>query len=53
MNLQGTKENPYSFSRLESFNTCPLSFYYTYIENDRGKQNIYGYLGGKTNEILE
>jgi hypothetical protein len=46
-------EKIYSFSRLETFNTCKRQFYYSYIEKLERKQNIYGFIGTRVHEILE
>lgn len=46
-------EEKYSFSRLESFHTCRRGYYYTYIEKDRGGDNIYSFLGTITHELTQ
>jgi hypothetical protein len=43
----------YSFSRLETFHSCKRSFYYNYIEKDRGGDNIYSFLGTVTHELTQ
>ena len=41
----------YSFSRM-NFN-CEYEYYKTYVEKDRGKNNIYGIMGGLCHDINE
>ena len=42
-----------SYSRLDTFHTCPRSFYYTYVEGNRGGDNIYSFIGTIAHEIVE
>lgn len=43
----------YSFSKLDMFNTCPRSYYLSYIEKVDRDNNVYGYLGGEFHDCLE
>ncbi|MEF9984180.1 MAG: PD-(D/E)XK nuclease family protein [Oscillospiraceae bacterium] len=43
----------FSFSRLDTFNNCPRSYYYTYILHQRGGDNIYSFLGTAVHEAVE
>ena len=43
----------YSYSRCENYHNCPRSYFYTYIEKNRGEDNIYSFMGSVTHEILE
>ena len=43
----------YSYSRLTTFEGCQFEYYLNYILKLKGKQNIYGFIGGKVHEILE
>lgn len=42
-----------SYSRLDTFHNCPRSFYYTYIQGNRGGDNIYSFIGTIAHEIVE
>lgn len=42
-----------SYSRLDTFCTCPRAFWYAYIDGDRGGDNIYSYIGSQVHEIVE
>ena len=42
-----------SYSRLDTFHNCPRSFYYTYVEGNRGGDNIYSFIGTIVHEIVE
>jgi hypothetical protein len=46
-------EVKYSFSRLETFHTCKRSFYYNYVEGNRGGDNIYSFLGTVCHELTQ
>lgn len=43
----------YSISRLDTINGCLAEAYRTYVLNEKGRQNIYGVLGGRVHEVLE
>lgn len=43
----------YSISRLDSINQCLYQAYNTYVLHNKGVQNVYGMLGGKTHDVLE
>lgn len=49
------EETIYSFSRLESFNSCQYGYFLTYVKKLRSEDdnNIYGILGSEVHEILE
>lgn len=48
---QGT--TVYSISRLNAFNDCQYNFYKTYIQGDRGENNIYGLAGSAIHQHIE
>jgi RecB family exonuclease len=43
----------WSFSRIESFSTCPYCFYLQYIQGIKGKDSFFGQYGSFIHEILE
>lgn len=43
----------FSFSKLETFHNCKRSYYYNYIEKDRGGDNIYSYTGTIVHELTQ
>lgn len=43
----------YSISKVNTIQNCLYEAYKTYIEEDRGKNGIYGLLGSKIHDILE
>ncbi|MER0285347.1 PD-(D/E)XK nuclease family protein [Clostridioides difficile] len=43
----------YSFSKLNTFYTCPFQYYLTYIKNLDREQNCYGYYGNELHRLLE
>ena len=43
----------YSISRLDTINNCLQSAYKTYILHEKGKNNIYAYLGSNLHQTLE
>lgn len=43
----------YSVSRLNSFNTCKAEYYQTYVNRNRGEQNVYTETGTFIHEYLE
>lgn len=43
----------YSISRLNSFNQCKYGYYKTYIEGNRGKDNVYSIAGSSIHDVLE
>jgi len=51
--LYDSGEQIYSISRLDCINNCLYESYRTYIKKDRGQENIYSCLGGKTHDVLE
>lgn len=44
---------PYSISRLNAIDGCLLEAFYTYRQEDRGKDNVYGILGSVVHDSLE
>ena len=44
---------PYSISKLNAIDGCLREAYYTYKLHNRGRQNIYGIMGGKIHDVLE
>ena len=51
--MENKDKKIYSYSRLESYHNCPFGYYITYIEKNRGEDNIYSFMGSVTHEILE
>ena len=43
----------WSYSRLNSYHTCPHMFYLTYLEEQESKSNIYSEFGSLGHELLE
>lgn len=44
----------YSYSRIETFKTCPLKFKYTYIDKiERPTESIEAFVGSRVHEVLE
>lgn len=43
----------FSFSRIGNFENCQYGYYLTYVEKNRGENNVYGILGGVLHEIME
>lgn len=43
----------YSYSRLTSYHNCQYGFYLHYILGLPSRQNVYGFMGGVTHELLE
>ena len=43
----------WSFSRLNSFKTCPYEWYLQYIEGISGEDNFYAEFGSYCHKILE
>lgn len=43
----------FSFSKIETFHTCKRSYYYNYIEKNRGGDNIYSYTGTVVHELTQ
>ena len=43
----------YSISRIDCINRCPYEAKLTYINKDRGDQNIYSLLGTRIHDVLE
>lgn len=46
-------ETLYSFSRIDTFKTCPYSYYLKYILNTKQKNNIYSLLGNISHDIIQ
>ena len=44
---------PYSISKLNAIDGCLREAFYTYKLHNRGKQSIYGIMGGKIHDVLE
>lgn len=44
---------PYSISKLNAIDGCLREAYYTYKLHNRGRQSIYGIMGGKIHDVLE
>lgn len=51
--LRNEGHTVYSISRLNNFGQCKLGYYYTYILKDRGKDSIYGTMGGCIHDCLQ
>ena len=47
------KQELYSFSKLNSFHQCEYQYYLNYILKEKGKQNVYGHLGGVIHDLCE
>lgn len=47
------KKELFSFSKLTTFKTCPLSYYYTYVKKGPREDNIYSFLGKEIHSCLE
>lgn len=45
--------NVYSISKLNTVDNCEYEAWNTYINKDRGKNGVYGIMGGKTHDKLE
>lgn len=45
--------NVYSISKINTKYSCPYAYYLTYIENQKGLNNIYGVVGSKIHDIIE
>lgn len=45
--------NIYSFSKLDTAHSCKRNYYFTYIQNKRGGENIYSFLGTAVHDIAE
>ncbi|MFA5300949.1 MAG: PD-(D/E)XK nuclease family protein [Lutibacter sp.] len=43
----------WSFSRIETFSTCPYCFYLQYIQGMKGKDSFFGQYGSFIHELLE
>lgn len=43
----------FSFSKLTTYHTCPYSYYLTYIEKAKRKDNVYSFLGTTIHSLLE
>ena len=43
----------YSISRLNTFNACQYAYYLSYIQKEKGKQNIYGLAGEAIHDGIE
>lgn len=51
--LFNTKQNVYSISKINTIAQCLYQAYKTYILHQRGKDNVYGIMGGKVHDALE
>lgn len=47
------KKNVYSISKLNTIDQCLYQAYRTYKLHDRGKNNVYGIMGGRIHDVLE
>lgn len=52
-NLKKEGIRPYSISRLNAIDGCLLEAFYTYRQEDRGKDNVYGIMGSVIHDSLE
>lgn len=43
----------FSFSKIDTFHNCARNYYYTYILNQRGSDNIYSFLGTTAHNLVE
>jgi len=43
----------YSFSKMQTFDTCKWAYYLNYIKNEENKDNIWSIFGGVAHDILE
>lgn len=43
----------YSYSRLDTFDTCPHAYYLQYIKGEKSKDNVWNVLGSATHDALE
>lgn len=48
-----SKQKKWSFSKLNSFHTCPYSWYLSYIQHKKGRDSVYGNLGTCFHECME
>jgi hypothetical protein len=48
-----TKNMTYSYSRLSAYNTCPLSFKFTYIDKENRLPNAFGEYGILSHDCIE
>jgi hypothetical protein len=48
-----SNKEKYSFSKLDSFHNCKRSYYYNYILNQRGGDNIYSFCGTVVHELTQ
>jgi hypothetical protein len=48
-----SNKEKYSFSRLDTFHNCKRSYYYNYILNQRGGDNIYSFCGTVVHELTQ
>lgn len=51
--LQDKGKKVYSISRLNTFNDCQYGYYKTYIEKNKGKDNIYSLTGSLLHDYIE
>lgn len=47
------KGDTVSYSRLSTFNNCEWEFYLSYILHKPKRNNIYGFIGGETHDIVQ
>lgn len=48
-----SKQKTWSFSKLNTFHNCPYEWRLSYIEHKKGRDSVYGVLGGKIHECFE
>jgi len=51
--IQEKYDEVWSYSRINTYNQCPMSYKIQYIDNYKGKPNVYSYLGGLIHDIME
>ena len=51
--IRASGKTIYSISRLDAINRCLYESYITYILGERGGDNVYSALGGRTHDVLE
>lgn len=43
----------FSYSKLDTFTSCPRNYYWTYIKGIRGGESVYTYLGSVAHDLAE
>ena len=51
--LQAQDIEVWSISKLNTYDNCPYGYYKTYIDKDRGKDNIYSFAGSEIHDVIE